>query len=173
MAVWNSFSYTCTRALHSFRSFAYCRSASTAFLCCHHIHLLPKATLTPSIQADLGLPRTRNPLTSAINTLLAIRYSSIYSILSTWRNHLNNLWSALLAYSLSIPALLRTSSFLTLSIRGTPTKLLKHLISRTFTFPLSALLIPHDSAPYNAVGTTQSENCPGPNMIVKTVWDCI
>ena len=55
--------------------------------------------------------------------------------------------------SLSIPALLRTSSFLTLSIRDTPTKLLKHFIPRTFTFLLSALLIPHASAPYSAVGT--------------------
>ena len=54
---------------------------------------------------------------------------------------------------LSIRALLRTSSFPTLPIRDTPTKLLKHLISRTFTFLLSALLIPHASAPYNAVGT--------------------
>ena len=36
-----------------------------------------------------------------INTLLAIWYSFI---LSTWPNHLNTLWSALLANSLSIPA---------------------------------------------------------------------
>ena len=33
------------------------------------------------------------------------------------------------------------------------TKLLNHFILRTFTFSLSALLIPHASAPYNAVGT--------------------
>ena len=58
-------------------------------------------------------------------------------------------------YSLSIPALLRISSFLTLPIRdfSTSLKLLKNFISRTFTFILSALLIPHASAPYNAVGT--------------------
>ena len=43
--------------------------------------------------------------------------------------------------------------FLTLSIRDTPTKILKHFISRTSTFLLSALLIPHASAPHNAVGT--------------------
>ena len=49
--------------------------------------------------------------------------------------------------------LLRTSSFLTLSIRDTPTKFLKHFMSRTFTLLLSALLIPHASAPYNAVDT--------------------
>ena len=67
MDQWNSFSYICTRSLHSFRSFAHCRAAST---------VIPP------------------PLTSAINTLLAIRYSSI---LSTCPNHLNTLWSALLA----------------------------------------------------------------------------
>ena len=89
---------------------------------------------------------SRPPITFAINTLLVIRYSSI---LSTCPNHINTLWSSLLAYSLSIPALLRTSSFLTRFIRDTPTKLLKHFISRTFTL----LLIPHASAPYNAVGT--------------------
>ena len=42
---------------------------------------------------------------------------------------------------------------LTLSIRDTSTKLLKHFISRTFTFLLSALFKPHASATYNAVGT--------------------
>ena len=120
------------------------RAASTV------IPLLPKITCTASIQHNLGLPRTSPPLTSAINTLLAIRYSSI---LSTCPNHLNTLWSALLANSLSIPALQRTSSFLTLSIRETPTKLLKDFISRTFTLLLSALLIPHASAPHNTIGT--------------------
>ena len=40
----------------------------------------------------------------------------------------------LLVNSLSIPALLHTSSFLTLSIRDTTTKLLKHIISRKYTF---------------------------------------
>ena len=52
-----------------------------------------------------------------------------------------------------MPALLRTSLFLTLSIRDTPIKLIKHFISRTLTFLLSALLMPHASAPYSAVGT--------------------
>ena len=79
MAAWNWFSYICTRALHSFRSYAHCRAASTV------IPLLPKATFTPSIQPNLGLRRTRPPLTSAINTFLAIRYSFI---LSTSPNHL-------------------------------------------------------------------------------------
>ena len=78
ISAWNSFSYICTRALHSFRSFAHCRAASTV------IPLLPKATFTPSIQPNIGLPRTRPPLTSGINTLLAIRYASI---LSTSPNH--------------------------------------------------------------------------------------
>ena len=48
---------------------------------------------------NLGLPRTRPPLTTASNTVVAVRYSSI---LSTCPNHLNTLWSALLANSLSI-----------------------------------------------------------------------
>ena len=139
----HSCSYICTRALHAFRCLAHCRAASTV------TPLLPKAT-TPSIQPNLGLPCTRPPLTSAINTLLAIRYSSI---LSRCPNHLNTHWSAILANPVSIPALLRTSSFLSLSILDTPTKHLKYFISRIFTFLLSALLIPHASAPYNAVGT--------------------
>ena len=95
MTAWNSCSYVCTRALHSFRSFAYCRADFTV------IPLLPKATFTPTIQPNLGLPRTRHQLTSASNTLLAIRYSSILSICP---NDLNTFWSALLANSLSIPA---------------------------------------------------------------------
>ena len=36
------------------------------------ISLLAKATFTPSIHPNLGLPRTRSPLTSTINTLLDI-----------------------------------------------------------------------------------------------------
>ena len=75
MAAGNSLSYICTRALHSFRSFAHWRAASAV------IPLLPKATFTPSIQPNLGLPRTRPPLTSAFITLLAIRCSYI---LTTW-----------------------------------------------------------------------------------------
>ena len=50
-------------------------------------------------KTNIGLPRTRPPLTSAINTLLAIRYSTIRF---TCRNHLNTLWSALLVNSPSI-----------------------------------------------------------------------
>ena len=59
-----------------------------------------------------------------------------------------------LLYSLTPYSSYPTHLFISNSIhRDTPTKLLKHFISRTFTFPLSALLIPHASAPYNAVGT--------------------
>ena len=47
-----------------------------------------KATFTASIQPKLDVPGPRKPLTSAINILLAIRYSSI---LSTFPNHLNTL----------------------------------------------------------------------------------
>ena len=110
----------------------------------HRHSSVAQDTFTPSIRTNLRLPRTRPGLTSAINTLLAIRIlihsfhmsnSSQYSLISPTR------------YSLSISALLSTSSFLTQSIRDTPTKLHKHFISRTFSFLLSALLIPHASAP--------------------------
>ena len=74
-----------------------CCSASTV------IPLLSMASFTPSIHPNLQLPHTRPPLTSAIITILAIQYSSIRS---TCPNHLNTL-----NYSLSIPALLHTSSF--------------------------------------------------------------
>ena len=108
------------------------------------IHLLPKATFTTFIQPNLGLPRTHPQHTSAINTILAIPHSSV---LSTCPNHLNTLWSALLANSISIPALLRTSSLQILSIRDTPTKLLKHFIihehslffSQQFLYPMHLL----------------------------------
>ena len=46
-----------------------------------------------------------------------------------------------------------TTSFLILSVSDTPTKLLKHFILRTFTFLHSAVLLPHASATYKAVGT--------------------
>ena len=74
MAAWNSFSYTWTRALHSFRTFTNCRANSTV------IPLLPKATFTPSIKHNLGIPRTRPPFTSAIYAPLDIQYSSIPSV---------------------------------------------------------------------------------------------
>ena len=85
MAAWNSFSYMCTRALHSFRSFAQPPPSS---LCC-----LRPPSHHPSIQPNVGHHRTNPPLTSTINTLLAMRYSFM---LSTCPNHLNTLWSDLL-----------------------------------------------------------------------------
>ena len=69
------------------------------------IPLMPKATLTPCIKPYLGLPSTRLTHTSAINTH--------HSILSSYPNHLNTLLSTLFANSLSIPAHILTSSFLT------------------------------------------------------------
>ena len=75
-----SFNYICTSPPHAFWSFAHCRAASTV------IPLMTKATFTPSIRPNLGLPRAHPPLTSAINSLQAKRYSSI---LSSCPNHLN------------------------------------------------------------------------------------
>ena len=127
MAVLISITYICTKALHSMLSSADCRAASTV------IPLLPKATFTLSIQHNLGLSRTRAPLTSAIDAFLARLCSSILSTCST--NHLNTLWSTLFANSLSIPALLRISSYLLYPVPtvSTPTVLLKYFISSTFT----------------------------------------
>ena len=68
-------------------------------------------------------PYPHPPSTSAINTLQAIRYSSV---LSAQPNHLYTLGSTQLASCLSIPNLLSISSFLTLSIRVTPPKPFKH-----------------------------------------------
>ena len=53
--------------------------------------LLPKTIIMPSIQSKLCLPCTHPPITSAINTLLAILYSQYSSILSTCPNNLNTL----------------------------------------------------------------------------------
>ena len=46
IAAWNSFSYICTRALHSFLSFADCRAASTVILCCPRPHSPHPSSLT-------------------------------------------------------------------------------------------------------------------------------
>ena len=94
-----------------------CRHSSAAH---GHLHA--------SIQPNLGLPHTRGHQSPPSHTVLILslhvpkpsQYSLIYS---TRQLH-------------SIPVLLRTSSFLTLQIRDTPTKLLKHFISRTFIFLL-------------------------------------
>ena len=139
----HSFIYILHQGLHSLLSSAHCRAAYTV------IPMLNKAIFTPSIIPNLSLPRSCPPLASDICTFLDIQYSSIHF---TCSKHLKTLRSALLINSLSIPALsIRTSSFP--ALHDTPTKLLKHLISRTFTFLLSALLIPQATAAYNAVGT--------------------
>ena len=130
--------YIYTRGLHSFQSSAHCRAASTV------VPLLSKATFAQSIQPNLCLPRTLPPLNFTINTLLPVRDSSI---LSTFSNHLDTLGSTLLSNSFSNQALLRTTSFLTLSILDAPTKFLEYFISRTFTFLLAAFFIPLADAP--------------------------
>ena len=80
MAASISITYICTRALHSLPSFPHCRAAATV------IPLQRKVTFTLSIQPNLGLPRTRSPLPSSIDTRLALRCSSI---LSSCPNHLS------------------------------------------------------------------------------------
>ena len=86
---------------------------------------LPKATFTPSIQTNLGLPRPRPLRAPTINTILVIRYSSIHSTCPT---------ISILSYPFySLTPFLYQLSFLTLSIRDTSTNLLKHFISRTCT----------------------------------------
>ena len=68
-----------------------------------HLH-----TIHPSIQPNLCLPHTQPPITSAINTLLAVRYTPFFPHAQTISILCDPLY-------LSIPALLCTSSFLTLS----------------------------------------------------------
>ena len=80
--------------LHSF-----CRAASIV------IPLLPEVTFTPIIQPNLC---SHTPLTTSINTLLAILYSSI---LSTCTNHLNTLWSTVPAATPFLFKLFYTPSF--------------------------------------------------------------
>ena len=133
MAEWNPFIYICIRVLHSFLSLSLYRAASIVS------PLLPKATLTSSIQLSLGLPLNHPLLTPFINILLAIRSHPFSPRAETISIFSDKLYSSCLW----------TSSFQTISIRDPPTKLLIHFISRTFIFLLSALLIPHASAPYN------------------------
>ena len=109
-----------------------------------------KSTLLAICRALLHRFTVKPSSAPAFNTLLPIRYSSI---LSQSPNYLNTLCSTLFTNYRHIPALSQTSSFLTLSIRDTPTKLPTYFISRTFSFLLSPLLMPHASALYNAVGT--------------------
>ena len=147
---------------------------------CTVISLLPKATFTPSNQPNLGLPCTRSLLTSAINTLLAIRYSSI---LSTCPNHPNILWSTQFANSLRIPALLSTLSFLAISIRDSSTKLLNHIshehslsFSQHFSYPLPLLhtmplvkLLRHIIQSVDHIPFTSSIRCHLRSQVLKTI----
>ena len=110
MVAWNSIIDKCTIALQ------YISYLSRIAAQVHCFLLLHKFTYTQSIQLNLGLPRTRLALPSAINTILAIWY---WSVLSTCLNLLITLIRST-AKTLSIPALLLTSSFLTLSIDSQP-----------------------------------------------------
>ena len=126
-----------------FRSFAHCHAASTV------VPLLPMATFTTSIQPNLGHPRTRLRLLPPSTPFWCQGTHSFFPQAQTI-----SIFSDLVTHSLpfyySSP---KQTSIQTLFIWDTPTKVLKHFTSRTFTFRLSALLILHASAPYNAVGT--------------------
>ena len=137
MAAWTSISHICTRGLHSFRSFSHWRAASTVILCCrrppsHHPSSLTSVSLVPALHLLLpSKPFWPN------DTRPFFQHAQTISILSD------------LLYSLT-PFVFQLSyaplHFSTLSIRDTPTKLIRHFISRTFIFLHSALLIPHASA---------------------------
>ena len=124
---WNSFSYFCTRALHSFRSFAHWRAASIV------IPLLPKATFTPSIQLtsvslvpSLQLLPPSKPFWPN-DTHTFFPHAQTISILC------NLLYSlTLFIFQLSYTH----HSFVTLSIRDTPLSIDdKFLCVRIFVFP--------------------------------------
>ena len=111
MAVWNSFTYICTRALHSFLYFWHCRAAYIV------IHLLLKASFTQSAQPNLSVPRKRPLATYFCHqhpySHVVLTHSFLAGVLYHWCY-----LSTLLANSVSIPTLLRTSLFLPLSIRS-------------------------------------------------------
>ena len=142
MAAWILTIYIFTKALHSFLYFDIVAQPSPSFLCCprnlHTIHpTYPRYTPYPcSTYFQYQQPS------------IAIRYSSILQRVLTISTLSD---PSLLSNSFPIPALRRTSS-----IRDALRKLLKHFIWRTFTFLLSALLIPRASAQYNVVGTINS-----------------
>ena len=56
---------------------------------------LHRHSFTPSIQPNLGLPRTRPPLTSAINTLTVTRCSSILSHMTSFLAFIKSLHPAI------------------------------------------------------------------------------
>ena len=65
--------YICIMTLHSILSFTHCSETSHA-----GISLLPKVTITPSIQHNFGLPSAHLPLTAIVNTLLATRSPHVF-----------------------------------------------------------------------------------------------
>lgn len=86
------------------------------------------------LHVELAYSRTIIP---APTSLLLAAINTLHSSCGPHLNRLNILlWSVLFCY-FSFPACFRTSPFLTLSIRDTPTKLFAH--SRTFTFLLLEL----------------------------------
>ena len=121
MAAWNSFSSICTWALHSVRSFSIVAHPPPSFHYCPRPHSHHPSSLT-SVSLVPVLPL----ITSAINTLLAIRFSSI---ISTCPNHLNTLWSetpflfqlcSLLLKLLKLTLHLKNIRFLSLRTSHTP-----------------------------------------------------
>ena len=139
MAAWNSFSYICTRALHAFRSFIVAQPPPSFLFCLtppsHRQSSLTSVSLVP-------VPHWLRPSTPfwPYDTHPFFPHAQTIPIHSD------------LLYSLSISAL-RTSSFLTLSIRDTPSQTSQTLHLKNIHFPSLTLLIPHASAPYNTVGT--------------------
>ena len=83
IAVLNSIIYICTRALHSFFTLAPCRAASVV------IPLPPKATITPFIQPNLSLLRSRHYQHPSSHTVLLyslhVRKPSRYSLIHSTR----------------------------------------------------------------------------------------
>ena len=89
MARWNTIINICTMALHSYLYID--KQPEPPSLYCPR----PRS---PHTLSNLGIPLTSPPLTSAINTLLAIKYSFVLSI-ST--NHFNTVWSTVRANQLN------------------------------------------------------------------------
>ena len=143
MAAWNSIIYLCSKTLHSFLSLAHFRShhrhpsAAQGHLHTFHPTKPWSAPYPPSAYFCRLHPSSQTALIHSLHVSKPFQYSDpLYSPIPS-----------------PIPARLCNCSFLTLPIRGTPTKLLKHFISSTFTFLLSEFLMPLASAPYNTVGT--------------------
>ena len=102
----------------------------------HTIHLITRTS------AGLSDPHSRSTYYGHRHPSGHIRYSSILSLQT-----ISPLFDPLYQPTLSISALSRKSSFLTLSISVTPTILLKHIISRTSTFSV------HFSYPIYYIGS--------------------